>query len=260
MPETISVSRVIPASPHRIYEAWLDGDEHGKMIGSTASYEGDGRFTAWDGYIAGQTLEQHPHWKIVQAWRTTEFPDGSPDSRITVLLEPEDAGTRVTIRHEDIPEGQGQSYETGWQDHYFDPMTSYFQTPSSRLKEIGDVMEDAAEKAQDALEDAARQLEEGLEEATAKARKAVENARRGAQKQAAKVVKAAKKVQKKAAKQAKAIGKKVKALTKRKPKKAAGKKPAKKAAPKKSARKAAPKKKATARRAAPKKKAAGRRR
>ena len=85
-----------------------------------------GKFTAWDGYISGETLELRPYSRIAQAWRTTEFPEGSPDSRVEILLESVKGETKITINHSNIPEGQADDYKQGWQDFYFKPMKSYF--------------------------------------------------------------------------------------------------------------------------------------
>jgi activator of HSP90 ATPase len=62
----------------------------------------------------------------VQAWRTTEFPKGSPDSRVEIILETIDGGTKLTLLHSNIPEGQADDYKKGWQEFYFDPMKEYF--------------------------------------------------------------------------------------------------------------------------------------
>jgi uncharacterized protein YndB with AHSA1/START domain len=43
-----------------------------------------GRFTAGGVYMQGATLELDPPRKIVQSWRTTEFPEEAPDSRLEV--------------------------------------------------------------------------------------------------------------------------------------------------------------------------------
>lgn len=224
MSENITVSRVIPARAERIFNAWLDPGEHGKMVGSIATAEDDGRFTAWDGYIEGRTLEEIAPSKIVQSWRTTEFPDGAPDSLVTVFFEPAEGGTKVTISHTDIPDGQGASYESGWNEHYFEPMTRYFASPGSRVREVGEALEHAFEEAEAQVESVAH---DALE--------AVAVARQSARKQAVKAVKAVKQVQKKAVARAKAMGKKVKALVQKKGKKAAPastrKKPAKAARP-----------------------------
>ena len=55
------------------------------------------RYTAWDGYISGKTLELAAGRRIVQSWRTTEFEATDPDSTIVVDLEPTKTGTRLTL-------------------------------------------------------------------------------------------------------------------------------------------------------------------
>ena len=85
-----------------------------------------GKFKAWDGYIFGSTLELEPDQRIVQAWRTSEFPDNAPDSRLEILLEKVTEGTKVTLIHNDMPEDQIDSYRQGWEDFYFKPMKEYF--------------------------------------------------------------------------------------------------------------------------------------
>jgi len=126
--ESIQVSGVIHASPDRIYQAWLDSNEHSGMTGGRATVDPmvGGQFTCWDGTIRGTTVELEPGRRIVQRWRSNDFPADSPDSRLEVLLEPTESGTRVTLLHSDIPEGQGTRLEEGWQRYYLDPMSNYF--------------------------------------------------------------------------------------------------------------------------------------
>jgi uncharacterized protein YndB with AHSA1/START domain len=127
--DSLEVTTVLPATPERIYEAWLDGARHAAFTGAAAMGVAmvGARFTAWDGYIEGSNVELQPPARIVQRWRTTEFPAGAPDSLLTVLLEPEGGdSTRISLRHTGIPEGQGESYRQGWLDYYFEPMRRYF--------------------------------------------------------------------------------------------------------------------------------------
>jgi len=128
MLETIQLSAILPASPEQIYRDWLSSTGHTAFTGSPAEVDPavGGRFTAWDGYIAGTNIELEPYRRILQAWRTSEFPTGSPDSRLEVLLEAVESGTRLTINHSHIPEGQGAMYAQGWQDFYFSPMHAYY--------------------------------------------------------------------------------------------------------------------------------------
>jgi activator of HSP90 ATPase len=99
------------------------------MTGSPANVDGTvgGAFSAWDGYIFGQTLELTPNQRIAQAWRTSEFPDDAPDSHIEVDLEEVPGGTKITLRHSNIPANQVDSYRQGWEDFYFKPMKEYFR-------------------------------------------------------------------------------------------------------------------------------------
>ena len=128
MESKFTVSEVIPATPEQIYQAWLSTKGHSAMTGSPAEVEArvKGKFTAWDGYIFGETLELKPNQRIVQAWRTTEFPEGSPDSRVEITLEAVNGKTKITINHSNIPKGQAEDYKQGWQDFYFKPMKEYF--------------------------------------------------------------------------------------------------------------------------------------
>jgi len=126
--ESFKVSTVLPASAERIYEAWLNSNEHAAFIGSSAEIDATvgGRFSMWDGYIEGVNEKLEPNHRIVQSWRTTEFPPDSPDSRLEIVLEEGDAGTRLTLYHTELPEGQGKQYREGWEEHYLERMREYF--------------------------------------------------------------------------------------------------------------------------------------
>jgi uncharacterized protein YndB with AHSA1/START domain len=131
MSESLKVSTVLPASPEKVYTAWLDSEAHGRFTGGKAEIDPTvgGAFTAWDGYIQGVTLELEPFRRILQSWRTDDFPAGSPDSRLEVLLEAVEGGTRITLVHTEIPDGQSAEYKQGWLDYYFAPMGEYFSQP-----------------------------------------------------------------------------------------------------------------------------------
>jgi uncharacterized protein YndB with AHSA1/START domain len=122
------VSEVIPASPEAIYDAWLNSDEHSMMTGSPAkvSAELDASFEAWDGYIQGKNLELDSPRRILQQWRTSEFEELEEDSLLEILFTSESDGTRVTIRHTELPD-HGMQYQQGWIDSYFTPMKEYFR-------------------------------------------------------------------------------------------------------------------------------------
>jgi uncharacterized protein YndB with AHSA1/START domain len=129
MADRFEISTTLPAKPEVIYRAWLDSAEHAAFIGNERAEISPGvggPFRIWDGYISGHTLELDPPRRIVQSWRTDEFPEGSADSRLEILLEPAGSGARLTLVHSEIPDGQGSRYEEGWKENYFAPMQAYF--------------------------------------------------------------------------------------------------------------------------------------
>jgi uncharacterized protein YndB with AHSA1/START domain len=108
--ESISVSRVVPASASRVHASWLDPAGHAALTGGAAAAEAarvGARLTAWDCFVEERHLVLEPGRRIVQSWRTADLPPGAPDSRLEVRLARATGGTRVTIRHGGIPVGQG---------------------------------------------------------------------------------------------------------------------------------------------------------
>ena len=127
--DSIVLSRILPATPARIFAAWMDAAEHAAMTGSPATIESaevGGRFTAWDGYIDGSFVALEPGVRIVSSWRSDDFPADALDSLLEIGLEEAPGGTRVTLRHGDLPEGQGPALLEGWDEFYFAPMERYF--------------------------------------------------------------------------------------------------------------------------------------
>ena len=128
--DKLRLSVVIPATPKKIYDAWLNGKEHEALTGggkATASAKINGKFTAWGGYINGVNLDLKEAKKIVQTWRTSEFAADDLDSIVEISLSPKAGGkTTLTLVHLNIPEGEGIKYKQGWKDFYFIPMKAYF--------------------------------------------------------------------------------------------------------------------------------------
>jgi uncharacterized protein YndB with AHSA1/START domain len=127
--ESIQVSARFPVTPDELFQAWLDSDQHSLFTGGRARIDPSvgGRFSAWADYISGRTLEIEPGRRVVQAWRTIEFPLEAPDSRLEARFESENGGTRLILVHSGIPEGQSDHYEEGWISTYFEPMQRYFR-------------------------------------------------------------------------------------------------------------------------------------
>lgn len=119
---------IIRATAKEIYTAWLSSEGHSEMTGGEANTSvtvGD-NFTAWDGYIEGKNMALEPFSRILQSWRTSQFEQDEEDSQIEILLNEVDGETELTLIHSNIPES-GEHYRKGWDEHYFQPMKSYFE-------------------------------------------------------------------------------------------------------------------------------------
>lgn len=127
MNRSFIISTEFAVSPETMYDAWLNSEIHSGMTGGSAqcsSLQGES-FSAWDNYITGVNIELIPGKKIVQSWRTSDFPENEKDSLITITLQKKGNLCVFTLKHEEIPDGQ-PDYEEGWKDHYFNPMKVYF--------------------------------------------------------------------------------------------------------------------------------------
>lgn len=126
---TIRQKILIPAEPDKVYEAFIDAKKHSAFTGSKATCDPTvgGEFTAWDGYISGRNLELEQGKKIVQEWKTTEWPEGYPPSRLELTFKKTKQGTEITMIHSDVPAEQAADIKQGWIDFYWQPLKKYFK-------------------------------------------------------------------------------------------------------------------------------------
>jgi activator of HSP90 ATPase len=125
---TINQKVMIPAEPDEVYDAYMNSEKHSTFTGSAAEIDAKvgGEFIAWDGYIMGRNLALEKGKKIVQEWRTTEWPENTPSSRLEILLKKVKEGTELTLNHTDVPDDQAEDYRKGWINFYWDPLKKYF--------------------------------------------------------------------------------------------------------------------------------------
>lgn len=133
--KTIKQSVLLDCSPKDAFDAWLDSKAHSEMTGGGAKIDPqvNGKFTAWDRYIEGETLEINTKTlTIVQNWREKE--DEWPEdyfSKITLkFLKQGPNQTKIEFEQTGIPEIYLEDLKKGWQDFYWKPMQEYFSANS----------------------------------------------------------------------------------------------------------------------------------
>ena len=102
MAEPIRQEVVLPATPGRIYSAYMDSAEHEAFTNNgPASISDDvgGAFSCHGGAISGRNVELVAGKRIVQAWRVASWPAGVY-SLVRIDLEPAGTQTRVKLTHD----------------------------------------------------------------------------------------------------------------------------------------------------------------
>ncbi len=121
-----TLKTTLNATAKQIYSTWLSSEGHTNMTGGEASITDKigGKFTVWDGYITGKTIELNPYNRILQSWRTSQFEEHEEDSILEILLNEINGETELTLIHSNVPK-DGEHYKEGWENHYFIPMKAF---------------------------------------------------------------------------------------------------------------------------------------
>lgn len=124
---SLTVTRLIPAPPERVYHAWLDPEMLARFMiatdgmtvpEATADARVGGRFRilmqVGDNVLPHQGIyrELKPHSRIRFTWESAH---SLADSEVTVSLAPEAGGTFVTLTHVKFAsEDARKGHEGGW--------------------------------------------------------------------------------------------------------------------------------------------------
>lgn len=129
MTKTLRQTVRFKAPPKQVFEALIDGRKHAAFTGAPASISRNAgaAFTCYGGYISGFNLEVVPGKRIVQAWRSRDWPKGHY-SIVTFCLAPGAGGrTRLSFTHLGVPAGDTKAKSAGWRSHYWKPLKAYLE-------------------------------------------------------------------------------------------------------------------------------------
>ena len=108
------------ATPHTLFEMYLDSRKHSKSTGMKAriSHKVGGRFRAFDGMLEGKNLLVLPDREIVQLWRATHW--SKADSSILILTFSKVAGgAQIDLVHVGVPAYDHKRVRKGWPKYYW---------------------------------------------------------------------------------------------------------------------------------------------
>lgn len=121
-PDVLEVSVHIAARPETVFPYFTDPARYVRWMGTSATLDavpgGSYRVGIRDGVeAAGEFLEVDPPHRVVFTWGWTDRFAVSPGTtRVEVTLTEEDGGTRVVLRHHDLPgEELREQHRGGWE-------------------------------------------------------------------------------------------------------------------------------------------------
>lgn len=118
----------LPVSRERLFEAIADSTAHTAFTGQPAEIgQAPGEpWSAFGGKIHGVQIDRQEGARVVQAWRSAEWPDGVY-SLVHFSFEDRPEGGRIRLVHSAIPEGARSMLEQGWNDMYWNPLREWLR-------------------------------------------------------------------------------------------------------------------------------------
>jgi uncharacterized protein YndB with AHSA1/START domain len=138
--EAIHQEPFLKANRKRVYDALTVTEQFDRVISLSGvmqsaalsamkkptqiSRQDGGAFALFGGYIVGRQIELLPNELIVQAWRVANWGRGIYSIARFELVE-QSGGTKIIFDHEAFPNGDAGHLASGWQEHYWNPLTKF---------------------------------------------------------------------------------------------------------------------------------------
>ncbi|HVM32606.1 MAG TPA: SRPBCC domain-containing protein [bacterium] len=117
--KTIQQKVRFKAPPDQLYEMYMGSGRPAR--------EGDGPFSAHEGYVRGRNLQLVPGQLVVQSWRGADWAEGEPDSILFLTFEPVPGGGQVTLVHAGLSPEKAERHARGWRDYYWTPWKNFLR-------------------------------------------------------------------------------------------------------------------------------------
>ncbi len=129
MLKLIQQSVVLPATPERLYEMYLDPVLHAAFTGAPAmiSEVPGSEFRAFGGTLGGKMLDTLSHKLIVHSWRASHWTAADLDSTLILTFWPDAVGGRIDLTHVNVAEHDFEGVTEGWEKYYWGPWRAYLR-------------------------------------------------------------------------------------------------------------------------------------
>jgi activator of HSP90 ATPase len=125
--KTFKTEVIFSATADDLYTALTEPNHVAAFTGSRVeiSQEAGGRFSLFDGSISGTQVELTPGKKIVQKWRSSEWPDGH-FSTVTITLADYDDGCHLSLVQQGVPASDYERTSQGWPRFFWERIKGTF--------------------------------------------------------------------------------------------------------------------------------------
>jgi activator of HSP90 ATPase len=129
MPCTVTLAAVLPKSPSRLYQMYLDPKVHAAFTGAPVKISArvGAAFEAFGGALSGKILQLVPNRLIVQSWRSTQFAKRDLDSTLVLSFWSDPGGARIELTHINVADSDFAGVSEGWWKYYWNPWRAYLQ-------------------------------------------------------------------------------------------------------------------------------------
>jgi activator of HSP90 ATPase len=127
MCKTIKQKVKFKAPPKTVYDLLVDAKKHQAFTKQRAKLPKriGARFSTYSGHCSGIIVDLAPGRRIVQAWRSRQFPAGI-FSMATFNLKPVNGGgCELVLTHRGVPKDLIPGIERGWREFYWAKMKAY---------------------------------------------------------------------------------------------------------------------------------------
>lgn len=121
----------INGAPDAVYELLMNAEKFSAMSGGRVaeiSNEVGGAVSLFGGAIEARNVELQPGQRVVQSWRSADWPEGV-HSIVRFELTKDGAGTKLSFSQSGYPDGADEHLDTGWHQMYWEPMKAQFEQP-----------------------------------------------------------------------------------------------------------------------------------
>jgi uncharacterized protein YndB with AHSA1/START domain len=129
MTKTLRQTVTIAASPKRVFAALIDEKKHATFTGNPAkiSRKAGGAFSCYGGYLEGFNLELVASKRIVQAWRSKNWPAGTYSIVTFALSRMAGGRTRLSFTQLGVPASDVKAKAAGWHKAYWKLLKAYLE-------------------------------------------------------------------------------------------------------------------------------------